>query len=147
MEGLQVKLSDVQTKQKEIYQNSIKISHQIEANILIVFVTGKRSLDDSLYYWKKIIQFCQENEIENIQLTLALRGKFEPFEAIKNYQLVIDIVKSHDFNIAIMDLNGLSKKDTKVACNMASSQGMSCTYFDNEIRARAWLNEKSMATA
>ena len=146
MEGLQNELSAVSINQKEIYQNAIKISYRLEANMLIVFVTGKRSFDDSLYYWKKIIEICDVNQLENVQLTLALRGKFSPFDGIKNYQQVIDLVKPFDINVALIDLNGLSQNDSQVACNMASSQDLNCAYFENELKARHWLKQFSLET-
>lgn len=148
MKDLLAEVPKIQVGQKDTYQNAIKISHRIESdahsNCLVVFVTGKRSIDDTIYYWQKIIQLCQNNEVENIQLTLALRGKFEPFIAIENYQVIIDLVKPFDFNIGLMDLNGLSQKDSQVACNIASSQGINCAYFEKEIDARIWLNEQVM---
>jgi len=152
MEGLKTVLFDLQTggkqiKTKEIYQNAIKISYRIESELLIVFVTGQRSLDDTLYYWKKIIELCDKNQIDNVQLTLALRRKFLPFDGIKNYQQVIDFVKNFDINVALIDLNRLSQKNSQVACNMAASQSLNCAYFENELESRAWLNQFLTETA
>jgi hypothetical protein len=146
MQGLTTDLSNRQMKHKEVYQNAIKISYRLEENVLIVFVNGKRSLHDTLYYWEKIAQTCEENQLNNVQLTLALRGKFSPFDGIKNHQQVIDFLKSLDLNVALTDLNGLSQKDTQVACNMAASQGLNFAYFESEITASSWLNQFLLET-
>ena len=147
MQDLQTKLTAQPINQKDIFHNAIKISYRLEENMLVVFVMGKRSFEDSHYYWQKVIEICEENNIENVQITLALRGKYTPFDSIKNYQQMIDFVKPFDINVALIDLNGLSKKDSQIACNMASSQGMNCSYFDNELKARYWLNQFSLETA
>jgi hypothetical protein len=121
-----------------------KLSYQVENGILMCFLTGERSVGEALEYWRKLIRYCQIHQISRLQLTIAMRGKFSPFEAIKNYQAIIDLLKPLKLKIAIVDLNHLSAADSQVACNMGASQGLNAAYFETEEQAKSWLMSESV---
>lgn len=116
-----------------------KISLKVENGILKCFMTGEKSIDDALKYWKQLIHQCEKNKLSHIQMSLAVTGRFSPFEAIGNYQSIINILKPADVKIAIVDLNHSSASDTQVGCNMAISQGINLCYFESEQAATNWL--------
>lgn len=116
-----------------------KISFKVESGILSCFMTGKRSIDEALEYWQQLIKKCQQDDISRIQMNLAVTGRFSPFEAIKNYQAIIDLLKQVDLKIAVVDINQISAPDTQVGCNMGASQGLNMCHFSSEIEARTWL--------
>ena len=122
----------------EIKLNS-KLSYRVENGILICFVTGERSSDETLEHWQELINKCHYEDISMLLMTMALRGKFSPFEAIENYQAIIEMLKPTDLKVALVDLNHLSAPDSQVACNMGVSQGLNTAYFDSERKAKAWL--------
>jgi len=117
------------------------ISFRIENDILLCFVTGERGCGSVLEYWQKLINKCHQEDIQLVQITLALRGKFNPFDAIESYQSIIEMVKPTSLKIATVDLNHLSASDTQVSCKMGASQGLDVAYFDSEDAAKEWLIE------
>ncbi len=116
-----------------------KISFKVENNILKCFMTGKKSIDDAIILWKQIVDKCEKDNLSRIQVSLAVTGRFSPFEAIGNYQLIINILKQVDIKIAIIDWNNSSASDTQICCNMAVSQGLNLCYFDSQQGASRWL--------
>ena len=116
-----------------------KIYFKVENDVLSCFVTGERSIDEALKYWDQLIKKCQQDDISRIQMNLAVTGRFSPFEAIQNYQAIIDLLKQVDLKIALVDLNQISAPDTQVGCNMGASQGLNACYFNSEQKAKAWL--------
>lgn len=116
-----------------------KISFKIENSILSCFVTGERSIDESLEYWSQLIKKCQLDDIYRVQMNLAVSGRFSPFEAIEDYQAIIDLLKSTDLKIAVVDLNQISAPDTQIGCNMGASQGLNVCHFYSEQKAKNWL--------
>jgi len=123
-----------------------KISFRAEDGILSCFITGERSDDEALDYWQELINECHHQDISRLQLTIALRGKYSPFDAIKNYQSIISMLKPSGIIVAVLDLNHLSAPDSQVACNMAASQGLNVAYFGLEKDAKAWLLAKTPET-
>lgn len=114
------------------------------------FVTGERSQNTNFEHWHQIVDICEHKKIYLVQMTIALRGKYSRFDAISNFQTIIEIVKPQNLKIAVVDLNHLSSSDSQVACNMAASQGINCNYFDSEEKAKKWLvisNNKVPKTA
>ena len=116
-----------------------KISFKVENHVLSCFVIGERSIDEALKYWGQLIKKCQQEDISRIQMNLAVTGRFSPFEAIQNYQAIIDLLKQVDLKIALVDLNQISAPDTQVGCNMGASQGLNMCLFNSEQKARSWL--------
>ena len=116
-----------------------KVSLKVENNILKCFMTGKKSIDEGLIYWQQIVDKCEKENLSRIQVSLAVTGRFSPFEAIGNYQLIINILKQVDIKIAIIDLNNSSASDTQICCNMAVSQGLNLCYFESQQEASSWL--------
>jgi len=116
-----------------------KISFRIENDILNCFVTGDRASTSVLDYWQQLINKCHQENIHQVQLTLALRGKFNPIDAIECYQSIIEMLKPAGLKIAAVDLNHLSASDTQVSCNMAASQGIDVSFFESEGEAKDWL--------
>ena len=125
-----------------------KISFVVENNVLMCFLTGERSSVEIANHWKLMIEKCESENIKKILMNLALVGKFDPFEAIKNYQSVIELLKNQPLKVAITDMSLISSPDTQVACNMGASQGINVEYFDCKEDAINWLlveqNEMNM---
>ena len=119
------------------------ISFRIENNILMCFVTGERNSQSVLEYWQKLINKCHQEGIYLVQLTIALRGKFDPVNAIECYQAIIEMIKPTNLKVACVDLNHLSAPDTQVSCKMGIIQGINVCFFDSEDTAKQWLIDGS----
>jgi len=117
------------------------ISFRIENDILMCFVTGERNSRSVLEYWQKLINKCHQEDIHLVQLTIALRGKFNPVDAIESYQSIIEMIKPTNLRVACVDLNHLSASDTQLSCKMGFIQGIDVSFFDSEDAARDWLVE------
>jgi hypothetical protein len=118
----------------------------MEGSLLMCFMTGERNGANGYEQWQELIQKCQSEELSRIQITLALRGKLSPFEAIKSYQSIIEILKPANLKIALIDLNHLTLKDSQVACNMGASQGLNIAFFKQEEQAQDWLMSSDFAS-
>ncbi len=116
-----------------------KISYRVENDVLMCFVTGERSSNETMEYWQESVDKCQSEDLSRIQMNLAMNGRFGPFEAIQNYQSIIQMLKSTNLRIAVVDINLASAPDSQVACNMGASQGLDVSYFASEKEAKAWL--------
>lgn len=116
-----------------------KITFNIEDDILTCFVTGKRHGDAVLEIWESLVNKCHHEDVKLVQVTMALRGKYEPFAAIEIYQAVIEMLKPTGIKVALVDLNHLSVRDSQVACNMAVGKGIHASFFDQPADARTWL--------
>jgi len=119
---------------------SLKIAFKVENNILKSFVTGERSFDGSIKYWKVLIDKCKQENTSRLLLTIAIRGQLNPIESIEYTQSIIDMLKNTNLIIAIVDQNSLSARNTQIGCNMGASQGLHVSYFDTEKTASAWLS-------
>ncbi len=123
-----------------------KLSFNIEDDILACFITGERSDDSILDIWANIINQCHYHNLSQVQVTMALRGKYQPFEAIEIYRAVIAMLIPAELSLAVVDLNHLSATDTQVACNMGHIKGINVSYFESQTDAKAWLlKQKSKA--
>ncbi len=116
-----------------------EISFSIENNIVMSFVTGKRTKENSIKLWQQAFDRCEQENIKKLQMNLALDGHFSPFEAINNYQSIIEIVKNRGLQIAVVDINRNSSSETQIGCNMGASQGVNVNYFNSESEAMRWL--------
>jgi hypothetical protein len=116
-----------------------KISFKIENSILACFITGERTIDVALEHWAQLLDKCKQENISRIQMNLAVKGRYSPFEAINNYQSIIEMLKQVKLKIALVDLNQISAPGTQVGCNMGASQGLNIRYFDSVQKARSWL--------
>ncbi len=116
-----------------------KIAFKVENGILACFITGERSTYEALEYWSQLLDKCKREKLSRIQVNLAIKGRFSPFEAINNYQSIIEMVKQVKLKIALVDLNQISATDTQVGCNMGASQGLNIRCFGSEQKARNWL--------
>ncbi len=120
-----------------------KISFNIEADILSCFITGERSEQSVLPVWQQLLKQCEQNQLSLVQVTLALRGKYQPFKAIENYRAVVALLKPANLTLAVIDLNHLSSSDTQVACHMGYIKGLNVKYFDSQNSAKNWLQQQS----
>ena len=111
------------------------------------FVTGERTSDSVLDIWAELVNECHHHDINLVLVTMALRGKYEPFKAIEIYQSVIEMLKHTHLAIALVDLNHLSAPDSQVACNMGLGQGINTAYFASQIDAKTWLVKQSASTS
>lgn len=110
------------------------------------FMTGERNTANGYQQWQEMIQKCQSENINKAQVTLALRGKLSPFEAIKSYQKIIEVLKPGNVKVALIDLNHLTLKDSQVACRMGASQGLNIAFFNQEEQAQNWLQSDEKAS-
>jgi hypothetical protein len=122
-----------------------KISFNIEDGILVCFITGDRSNQKALQIWSEILHQCQQHDLSLVQVTMALRGKYQPFKAIEIYRSIIALLLPAQVSLAVLDLNHLSAPDTQVACNMGYIKGITVSYFDSQTEAKNWLLSQSKA--
>ena len=111
------------------------------------YVTGERAGDAVLDLWAETINQCHLNDLNHVLMTFALRGKYQPFNAIEIYQAVIEMLKHSNLTIAFVDLNHLSIPDSQVACNMGVGQGIDVAFFDNQFDAKSWLKQQDKSLA
>ena len=116
-----------------------KLSFNIDNDIVACFITGERSDESILDIWAEVINQCHYHNLSQVQVTMALRGKYQPFKAIEIYRSVIAMLVPENLSLAVVDLNHLSATDTQVACHMGYIKGINVSYFESQNDAKTWL--------
>lgn len=126
---------------------SVKVSYRTNLDILYCFVSGERDSESIKKYWQEIVDKCRNNGLRKIQVTLALSGSFEKFQAIRIYNLLYKSVDTNGLAFAVLDINDQTQANTQMACWMAKGKGVRIEYFESDSDAADWLTNKALLTA
>jgi hypothetical protein len=118
-----------------------EMTFRAESNCLIAEVTGWiDSVEAVIAVFMRVAAELQKTRCDHLLILDHTRGVVPSEQEMQKLMTALDGSGFDDMRVAYVDVRGTAVSRMEVAEILGREQGYDCRVFDNEQRARIWLN-------
>ena len=116
-----------------------------KGDLLRYYVTGKRSIEGAVEFWRRIYRDCESTGVFVVHATILLSGRIEPMEVPLLIRKLVEVNQERHITCAWVDLNAQSYVDNLMGEKIPRPSCMNIKIFNCDVEAQKWLASQHVA--